>query len=125
MRVNGVGRSVVVAITQTPASGPPGPVTTPPTSSLSIATEPLRGCARATVRNVEPAASAAASTPAHRNLADFIFQLLSGTDSCQALGSRLSALGSPLSALRFRLSALRFRLSWPAFPIGLLVLSRP
>src|SRR5207248_9237111 len=106
MRVNGVGRSVVVAITQTPASGPPGPVTPPPTSSLSIATEPLRGWARATVRNVEPAASAAASTPAHRNLADFIFQLLSGTDSCQALGSRLSAL--------------RFRLSRPASPIGIL-----
>src|SRR5206468_7411316 len=107
MRVNGVGRSVVVAITQTPASGPPGPVTTPPTSSLSIATEPLRGWAQATVRNVEPAASAAASTPAHRNLADFIFQLLSGTDSCQALGSlafgfRLSALGSRLSALGSR-----------------------
>jgi hypothetical protein len=33
---NFVGRSLVSAITQTPASGPLGPVTTPPMSSLSI-----------------------------------------------------------------------------------------
>ena len=33
------GRSRVSAITQTPASGPPGPATTPPMSSLSMATE--------------------------------------------------------------------------------------
>src|SRR5262249_31306098 len=33
-----VGRSVVSAITHTPASGPFAPVTTPPMSSLSIAT---------------------------------------------------------------------------------------
>ena len=35
---NLVGSSVVSAITQTPASGPLGPVTVPPISSLSIAT---------------------------------------------------------------------------------------
>src|SRR6185503_2598821 len=35
---NLVGRSEVSAITQTPASGPDAPVTTPPRSSLSIAT---------------------------------------------------------------------------------------
>src|SRR5262249_9297575 len=37
---NLVGRSVVSAITQTPASGPFGPLTTPPMSSASIATWP-------------------------------------------------------------------------------------
>jgi hypothetical protein len=34
---NGVGKSVVSAITQTPASGPEGPVTVPARSSLSTA----------------------------------------------------------------------------------------
>src|SRR5262245_46255830 len=38
MRTNRVGRSVVSATTQTPASGPAGPETTPPMSSLSIGT---------------------------------------------------------------------------------------
>src|SRR5687768_4701471 len=38
MRTNFVGRSVVSAITQTPASGPLGPVTTPPMSSASMRT---------------------------------------------------------------------------------------
>src|SRR5215470_6610792 len=38
MRANLVGRSVVSAITQTPASGPFDPLTTPPMSSASIAT---------------------------------------------------------------------------------------
>src|SRR5215468_5414990 len=38
MRANFVGRSVVSAMTQTPASGPFGPVTTPPMSSASMAT---------------------------------------------------------------------------------------
>src|SRR6266508_4798581 len=36
--MNLVGRSLVSAITQTPASGPLAPVTTPPMSSLSMAT---------------------------------------------------------------------------------------
>ena len=36
--MNRVGVSVVSATTQTPASGPFGPVTTPPMSSASIAT---------------------------------------------------------------------------------------
>jgi hypothetical protein len=35
---SGVGSSVVSAITQTPASGPFGPVTTPPMSSASVLT---------------------------------------------------------------------------------------
>src|SRR5215471_3069190 len=38
MRANLVGRSLVSAITHTPASGPFGPLTTPPMSSASIAT---------------------------------------------------------------------------------------
>src|SRR5437879_3256454 len=38
MRMKRTGRSRVSAITQTPASGPFGPVTTPPMSSLSMAT---------------------------------------------------------------------------------------
>jgi hypothetical protein len=36
IRANRVGRSRVSAITQTPASGPFGPATTPPMSSASI-----------------------------------------------------------------------------------------
>ena len=40
VRENFVGRPVVSAITQTPASGPFGPVTTPPMSSPSMATSP-------------------------------------------------------------------------------------
>src|SRR5258705_5541238 len=38
MRMKRTGRSRVSAITQTPASGPFGPVTTPPMSSLSMVT---------------------------------------------------------------------------------------
>jgi hypothetical protein len=38
MRTNFVGRSAVSAMTQTPASGPFGPVTTPPMSSASMGT---------------------------------------------------------------------------------------
>src|SRR5918992_682241 len=41
MRANLVGRSVVSAITQTPASAPFALVTTPPMSSLSMRTAPL------------------------------------------------------------------------------------
>src|SRR5262245_64194471 len=40
MRIILVGKLVVSAMTQTPASGPLAPVTTPPMSSLSMATEP-------------------------------------------------------------------------------------
>src|SRR5262249_61781278 len=40
IRADLVGVSVVPAITQTPASGPFGPLTTPPISSASIATWP-------------------------------------------------------------------------------------
>src|SRR5436190_16854947 len=40
MRTNFVGRLVVSAMTQTPASGPLGPDTTPPMSSASTATAP-------------------------------------------------------------------------------------
>ncbi|TMQ26806.1 MAG: hypothetical protein E6K82_03295 [Candidatus Rokuibacteriota bacterium] len=41
---NLVARSVVSAITHTPASGPFGPVTTPPMSSLSMGTAPPAAC---------------------------------------------------------------------------------
>src|SRR6187455_997024 len=43
MRTNRTGKSRVSAITHTPASGPFGPVTTPPMSSASIATS-AAGC---------------------------------------------------------------------------------
>src|SRR5207253_1518603 len=39
-----VGVFLVSAITNTPASGPRAPVTTPPMSSLSIAGAPVFGC---------------------------------------------------------------------------------
>src|SRR5207253_9414316 len=42
--VNLVGSSVVSAITQTPASGPLAPVTTPPISSASMRTAPPLFC---------------------------------------------------------------------------------
>src|SRR5258707_173643 len=42
---NLVGRSVVSAITQTPASGPVLPVTTPPRSVAPTVTAALLGCA--------------------------------------------------------------------------------
>src|SRR6266481_4191322 len=44
MRANLVGRSPVSAMTHTPASGPAGPVTTPPLSSPSRRTAPLPAC---------------------------------------------------------------------------------
>src|SRR6185312_5168242 len=46
MRAKRVGRSWVSAITQTPASGPFGPVTTPPMSLPSITTAAAWGWAR-------------------------------------------------------------------------------
>src|SRR6185369_8126368 len=48
-----VGVLRVSAMTQTPASGPRAPVTTPPMSSLSIATDPPACCARSEVRDIE------------------------------------------------------------------------
>src|SRR5262245_38053098 len=52
MRAHFVGRSVVSAITHTPASGcPVGERTTPPISSLSMAGTELASCARAGVMN--------------------------------------------------------------------------
>src|SRR5208282_1046972 len=49
MRLNRVGSSVVSAMTQTPASGPCGPETTPPTSlsPIAIAAASFCACARA------------------------------------------------------------------------------
>src|SRR5215467_4966769 len=44
MRANFVGRSVVSAMTHTPASGPLGPVTTPPMALPSIRTAPPAPC---------------------------------------------------------------------------------
>src|SRR5580765_7315014 len=44
MRANLVGRSVVSAMTHTPASGPLGPVTTPPMALPSIRTAPPAPC---------------------------------------------------------------------------------
>src|SRR5678815_1933955 len=52
-----VGSSVVSAITQTPASGPFGPVTTPPMSSPSIATDAPGAC-RALAAGLNHASSA-------------------------------------------------------------------
>ena len=65
MRANRVGRSVVSAITQTPASGPLGPVTTPPMSSLSIDTVALAGCwaPSSSTEPVQTAAITVAATP--------------------------------------------------------------
>jgi hypothetical protein len=58
-----VGRSVVSAMTQTPASGPLGPVTTPPMSSLSMATGAAAG---ACALDGDAAAMPTAATPENR-----------------------------------------------------------
>src|SRR6185369_6774327 len=68
MRANRVGSSVVSAITQTPASGPAGPVTTPPMSSPSMRGAPLPACWAPSV-TTEPAqarAIAIATTTRYR-----------------------------------------------------------
>src|SRR5262249_12136726 len=54
MRANFVGSSVVSAITHTPASGPLGPVTTPPMALPSMRTAPPAPCWALSVRT-EPA----------------------------------------------------------------------
>src|SRR5271154_975492 len=62
MRLNRVGSSVLSAMTQTPASGPCGPETTPPMSfaPIAIAAGAFCGCARAGTDT--PANNAAATT---------------------------------------------------------------
>jgi hypothetical protein len=60
IRTNRVGRSVVSAITQTPASGPEAPVTTPAMSSLSI------GIASAAEGRALPAPTSERATPTAR-----------------------------------------------------------
>src|SRR5947207_15039299 len=55
MRANLVGRSVVSAITHTPASGPFTLVTTPPISSGSIGTGAAAPLCRATTHVIEQA----------------------------------------------------------------------
>src|SRR5580765_2457978 len=68
MRANLVGSSVVSAITQTPASGPAGPVTTPPMSSPSMRTAPLPACwaPSVTTEPVQARAIATATTSRYR-----------------------------------------------------------
>jgi hypothetical protein len=68
---NLVGRSVVSAITQTPASGPLAPVTTPPISAALTATV----CAMAVGAT---SASAATATPEYNACLTFIAPSMSG-----------------------------------------------
>src|SRR5262245_324938 len=65
-----VPRSFVSAITHTPASGPDGPVTTPPMSSASIAT--VTCALRWAGANANAAASPATATPRYHSLAILI-----------------------------------------------------
>src|SRR5262245_18607351 len=62
MRTNRVGSSVVSAMTHTPASGPLGPVTTPPMSSASTATVAAGACCRALTAPIVSAQTAATRT---------------------------------------------------------------
>ena len=67
MRTNFVGRSEVSAMTQTPASGPAGPVTAPPMSSAPTCTKNcLDGSAAAT------SATNTAVTVAVRGVSPFV-----------------------------------------------------
>src|SRR5258706_1608211 len=66
MRMKRTGRSCVSAITQTPPSGPPGPVTTPPMSSLSMATGAAFWACTEAGATKPRAAIPIAATPANR-----------------------------------------------------------
>src|SRR5581483_2796658 len=59
MRANLVGRSVVSAITQTPASGPLAPLTTPPMSFSPTLSDAARCCCWASAGAPNASASAA------------------------------------------------------------------
>src|SRR5262249_24210487 len=94
MRANFVGRSIVSAITQTPASGPFTPVTTPPMSSPSMGTAPRADCWALSV-TAEPAQTAAiaiATTPRYSAFFIFMAPLLSG----KAAGQRPGDSARPL-----------------------------
>src|SRR5262245_65327967 len=69
MRANFVGSSVVSAITHMPASGPLGPVTTPPMALLSIFTAPPAPCwAPSVPAPAQITAIAIRATPRYRSL---------------------------------------------------------
>src|SRR3954469_7784470 len=59
MRANLVGRSVVSAMTQTPASGPLAPLTTPPISFSPTLTDAARCCCCALAAPAKASATAA------------------------------------------------------------------
>jgi hypothetical protein len=63
-----VGRSVVSAITQTPASGPPGPVTTPAMSARPGVTPAAARCPRMVADAVNRRATPASIVTARRVL---------------------------------------------------------
>src|SRR5262245_29814128 len=102
MRANLVGRSVVSAMTQTPASGPAGPVTTPPMSSPSICTAAPPPC-WALGLSAEPTQTMAKrATASPRYAPSFVFMapLLSSdpTDFDRRGRAATVQLGSPLCA---------------------------
>src|SRR5262245_4030010 len=78
MRANFVGRSVVSAMTHTPASGPLGPLTTPPMALPSIFTAPPTPCwALSVPAPAQITAIAITATPRYRSLLIFMALLLS------------------------------------------------
>src|SRR4051794_34684483 len=70
--MNRTGKSRVSAITHTPASGPLGPVTTPPISSLSIATAAAGACCALTGTAVSAVKAAIAADTKRPRLMLFI-----------------------------------------------------
>src|SRR5712671_1791463 len=104
MRMKRTGRSRVSAITHTPASGPFGPVTTPPMSSLSMATV-LCACNWPGASASQPVRPTTA-TPRYN--ADFIF-IDRSLRIIADRPTRLQQCEARARELRYRLSLQPFR----------------
>src|SRR6188508_1906749 len=113
MRVNLVGRSVVSAMTHTPASGPLAPVTTPPMSSGSMDT--ARACCAATHVNEPQTNPAKTNATMGRFRCNLMSVYPSDMDSttCPSGGAMVS-----LSAGDYRLEVSRCPPEWRPRPIG-------
>src|SRR6478672_11691503 len=90
MRANFLGRSVVSAMTQTPASGPFELVTTPPISSLSMLTDVPCWLLSWLGHEAKKAAMPAATTPRYTIL--LVFTSCSFRCDPQFIGANLTTL---------------------------------
>ena len=114
MRAIFVGRSVDSAITQTPASGPLGLVTVPPTSSASMATPDGLCCASSCVSDID-IASTSAKTDAIPTLESIDSFMMASRLSCYMYGS--SHYGTPGPTRRRGAVGLPMRAAWSQFTV--------